>query len=58
MKSFFEQGKFEAMKLRAVVQAKHGDTFNTIQYKLWADALDVKKHDSMECPRNNMGRNT
>ena len=28
------------------LQAKHGDTFNRIQYKLWAEALDVKKHDS------------
>ena len=32
------------------LQAKHGDTFNKIQYKLWAEALDVKKHDSMERP--------
>ena len=32
------------------LQAKHGDTVNKIQYKLWAEALDVKKHDSMERP--------
>jgi len=32
------------------LQAKHGDTFNKIQYRLWAEALDVKKHDSMEHP--------
>ena len=32
------------------LQVKHGDTFNRIQYKLWAEALDVKKHDSTEHP--------
>ena len=32
------------------LQAKHGETFNRIQYKLWAEASDVKKHDSTELP--------
>ena len=32
------------------LQAKHGDTYNKIQYKLWAEAMDVKKHESMERP--------
>ena len=38
------------LNLADKLQAKHGDTFNRIQYKLWAEGLDVKKHDSMECP--------
>ena len=28
----------------------HGDAYNRIQYKLWAEAIDVKKHDSKEIP--------
>ena len=32
------------------LQAKDGDTFNRIQYKLWAEPLNVKKHDSMDRP--------
>ena len=44
-------GKAERVKnLADQLQAKHGDTFNRIQYKLWAAALDVKKHNSMELP--------
>lgn len=29
---------------------KHGDKYNKIQYKLWAEALDVKRHSSKEVP--------
>ena len=28
----------------------HGDACNKIQYKLWAEAIDVRKHDSKEIP--------
>ena len=28
----------------------HGDAYNKIQYKLWAEAIDVKKHDSKKIP--------
>ena len=37
-------------KLANELQQKHGDKCNKIQYKLWAEALDVKKHDSKEFP--------
>ena len=37
-------------KLADKLQAKHGDTYNKIQYKLWAEAMDVNKHKSMERP--------
>ena len=40
----------QVQNLADKLQAKHGDTFSRIQYKLWAVALDVKKHDSMERP--------
>ena len=40
----------KAARLQSIsrqLQAKHSDTF---QYKLWAEALDVDKHKSMEEP--------
>lgn len=37
-------------KLANELQQKHGDKYNKIHYKLWAEALDVKKHDSREFP--------
>ena len=37
-------------KLADKLQAKHGDTYNKIQYKLWAEAMDVNKHKSIERP--------
>ena len=37
-------------KLVDKLQAKHGDTYNKIQYKLWAKAMDVNKHSSMIRP--------
>ena len=37
-------------KLADKLQGIHGDTYNKIQYKLWAEAMDVKKHTSMERP--------
>ena len=30
---------------------KHDERFTKIQYKLWAEALDVGKHQSKEDPR-------
>ena len=29
---------------------KHGNTYNKIQYELWAEAIDVKKHESRDVP--------
>jgi len=37
-------------KLADELRDKHGDTYNRIQYKLWAEALDVKQYDNMEQP--------
>ena len=37
-------------KLADKLQAKHGDIYNKIQYRLWAEAMDVNKHKSMEQP--------
>ena len=37
-------------KLADKLRDKHGDTYNRIQYKLWAEALDVKQYDNMERP--------
>ena len=37
-------------KLADELQQKHGDRCDRVQYKFWAEALDVKKHDSMEFP--------
>ena len=39
--------KLRVQNLADKLQAKHGNTFNRIQYKLQAEALDVKKHDRM-----------
>ena len=32
------------------LKEKHGNKFNKIQYKLWAEALDVGRHKSKEEP--------
>ena len=32
------------------LRERHGSKYNKIQYKLWAEALDVKKHNSKEVP--------
>ena len=37
-------------KLADKLQAKNGETYNKIQYKLWGEAMDVNKHRSMERP--------
>ena len=47
--SFWCKGRPDS-KITDELQAIHGDTYNRIQYKLWAQAMDVKKHKSMERP--------
>ena len=34
--------------LASELKEKHGDKFTIIQYKLWAEALDVNKHESKD----------
>lgn len=36
--------------LASELKEKHGDKFTIIQYKLWAEALDVNKHESKDVP--------
>ncbi len=49
-RSAMDEKAERVQKLADKLQAKHGDTYNKIQYKLWAEAMDVNKHKSMERP--------
>ena len=49
-RSALDEKAERVQKLADKLQAKHGDTYNKIQYKLWAEAMDVNKHKSMERP--------
>ena len=49
-KSAFDEKADRVQKLADKLQTMHGDTYNKIQYKLWVEAMDVKKHKSMERP--------
>ena len=46
----FDEKADRVQKLADELQTIHKDVYNKIQYKLWAEALDVKKHTSMEKP--------
>jgi len=45
-----DQKAERVQKLADELCDKHRDTYNRIQYKLWAEALDVKQYDNMEQP--------
>ena len=49
-RSALDEKAERVQKLADELRAKHGDTYNRIQYKLWAEAMDVNKHNSMERP--------
>ena len=49
-RSALDEKAEQVQTLADKLQAKHGDTYNKIQYKLWAEAMDVNKHKSMERP--------
>ena len=39
-------------KLAKELNDKHGDKYNRVQYKLWAEAIDVNQHSSKDDPPN------
>ena len=58
-RSALDEKAERVQKLADELRAKHGDTYNRIQYKLWAEAMDVNKQQLLQhgaaTTRNNLG---